>query len=57
LKRIGGREAIARNEGKEKQLNGMNEDIGNSLIIMFRTGKGNKKTIQKCNKEPNKRIS
>jgi hypothetical protein len=25
---MGGREAIARKEGKEKQLNGMNEDRG-----------------------------
>jgi hypothetical protein len=53
---MGGREAIARKEGKEKQLNGMNEDRGDSIIIMFRTGKGNKK-YPKCNKERNKRIS
>jgi hypothetical protein len=55
LKRIGGREAIARKEGREKQLNGKNEDRGDSLIIMFRRGKGNKKT-PKCKKEPNKSI-
>ncbi len=53
---MGGREAIARKEGKEKELNGKNEDIGDSLTIMFRTGKGNKKT-PKCNEDPSKRIS
>jgi hypothetical protein len=47
---MGGREAIARKEGKEKQLNGKNEDRGDSLIIMFRREKGNKKN-PKCNKE------
>jgi hypothetical protein len=40
---MGGREDKARKEGKEKQLNGKNEDRGDSLIIMFRRGKGNKK--------------
>jgi hypothetical protein len=49
---MGGREAIARKEGKEKQLNGMNEDIGDSLIIMFRRGKGNKKNPNKMKRRP-----
>jgi hypothetical protein len=40
---MGVREAIARKEGKEKQLNGKNEDRGDSLIIIVRPGKGNKK--------------
>ncbi len=47
---MGVREAIARKEGKEKQSNGKNEDREDSLIIMFRRGKGNKKN-PKCNKE------